>query len=270
MSKILRYTEYKQSEEKALEIVEMICNPQINESKKMSAFRTIAKKLSFDLKFNFGLVVTFGTGIKLMLPVVQSLINEGSFNFEMTEENLILLTITIASILYLEETSNKTGDEVNSQGEQSVVTKKDAQTMLEELKMRGIGQGIVKKFVSAFSTIGKFFKMLFRGTPYVINGLLDMFGYTALMVPCMNALSMFIGKYDITIENIAMNLFSLSVGVSALLAKQGVSWLVNKINKSLGLKKLGKDLEKPVEMRPFDIIDGETDNLEKSKLIKEQ
>ena len=86
----------------------------------------------------------------------------------------------------------------------------------------------------------------------------------------MNALSMFIGKYDITIENIAMNLFSLSVGVSALLAKQGVSWLVNKITKSLGLKKLGKDLEKPVEMRPFDIIDGETDNLDKSKLIKEQ
>ena len=50
----------------------------------------------------------------------------------------------------------------------------------------------------------------------------------------------------ITIENIAMNLFSLSVGVSALLAKQGVSWLVNKITKSLGLKKLGKDLERPV------------------------
>ena len=270
MSKVLKYAEYNQSEDKALEIIEMICKPQINESKEESAFKKISKKLSQDLKFNFGLVLTFGTGIKLMLPVVQSLINEGSFNFEMTEENLILLTITIASILYLEETSNKTGDEVNSQGEQSVVTKKDAQTMLEELKMRGIGQGIVKKFVSAFSTIGKFFKMLFRGTPYVINGLLDMFGYTALMVPCMNALSMFIGKYDITIENIAMNLFSLSVGVSALLAKQGVSWLVNKINKSLGLKKLGKDLEKPVEMRPFDIIDGETDNLEKSKLIKEQ
>ena len=45
---------------------------------------------------------------------------------------------------------------------------------------------------------------------------------------------------------------------------------VNKITKSLGLKKLGKDLERPVEMRPFDIIDGETDNLDKSKLIKEQ
>ena len=95
MSKILRYTEYKQSEEKALEIVEMICNPQMNESKKMSDFRTIAKKLSDDLKFNFGLVVSFGSGIKLMLPVVQGLINEGSFNFEMTEENLILLTSSL-------------------------------------------------------------------------------------------------------------------------------------------------------------------------------
>jgi len=136
--------------------------------------------------------------------------------------------------------------------------------------MRGVGQGIVKKFVSAFSTIGKFFKMLFRGTPYVINGLLDMFGYTSLMVPCMNAIAVFIGKYDVTLENIAMNLFSLGIGVSAILAKQGVTWLVNKISKSLGIKSLSKDLEKPVEMRPFDIIDGETDNLDKSKLIKEQ
>jgi hypothetical protein len=142
--------------------------------------------------------------------------------------------------------------------------------MLEELKMRGIGQGIVKKFVSALVAINKFFKMLFRGTPYVVNGLLDMFGYTALLLPCMNALSMFIGKYDITIENIAANLLSLGVGVGALLAKQGVAWLVKRLNNTLGIKDLGKDSTTPVEMRPFDIIDGETDNLDKSKLIKEQ
>jgi hypothetical protein len=112
--------------------------------------------------------------------------------------------------------------------------------------------------------------MLFRGTPYVINGLLDMFGYASLMVPCMNALSSFIGKYDMTIETISTNLLSLGVGVGALLAKQGVSWLVKSISKGLGIKKLGKDLEKPIEVRPFDIIDVETDNLERTKLIKEQ
>jgi hypothetical protein len=270
MSKILKYTEYNQSEEKASELIEMVCNPQMNESKEGDNFESISKKLSKDLKFNFGLIATFGTGIKMMLPVVSNFIKTGTFNFEMNQENLILLTITVAGIFYLEETSNKSGDEVNAQGKKSIVTKRDAQTMLEELKMRGVGQGIVKKFVSAFVSIGKFFKMLFRGTPYVINGLLDMFSYTSLMMPCMNAFSSFIGKYDITIENIGTNLLSLGIGVGALLAKQGVSWLVKKLNQSLNIKDLGKDLERPIGTRPYDIVDGETDNLDKLKLIKEQ
>lgn len=270
MSKILKYKDYSLSEERALELIQNICKPQVNESKSWSNFKSISSKLSKDIKFNFGLVATFGVGIKVMLPVISKFIQNGTFNFEMNEENLILLTITVVSIFYLEETANKAGDEVNADGEKSVVTKRDAQTMLEELKMRGIGQGIVKKFVSALSAISKFFKMLFRGTPYVVNGLLDMFGYTALMVPCMNALSSFIGKYDMTIETISANLLSLGVGVGALLAKQGVSWLVKNISKGLGIDNLGKDLEKPVEFRPFDIVDVEIDNLEKSKLIKEQ
>jgi hypothetical protein len=270
MSKILRYKDYSLSEERALELIQNICNPQMNESKLGDDFKSIASKLSKDLKFNFGLIATFGAGIKLMLPVVNSFIKNGTFNFELNQENLILLTITIVAIFYLEETANKAGDELNADGEKSIVTKKDAQTLLEELKMRGIGQGIVKKFVAAFGSISKFFKMLFRGTPYVINGLLDMFGYASLMVPCMNALSSFIGKYDMTIETISINLLSLGVGVGALLAKQGVSWLVKSISKGLGIKKLGKDLEKPIEVRPFDIIDVETDNLERTKLIKEQ
>ena len=270
MSKILKYKDYSLSEERALELIQNICKPQMNESKLWSNFESIAIKLSKDLKFNFGLVVTFGAGIKVMLPVVNRFIQNGTFNFEMNEENLILLTIAVVSIFYLEETANKAGDELNAEGEKSEVTKRDCQTMLEELKMRGIGQGIVKKFVSAFNAISKFFKMLFRGTPYVVNGLLDMFGYTALMVPCMNALSAFIGKYDMTIETIGANLLSLGVGVGALLAKQGVVWLVRSISHGLGIKGLGKDLEKPIEMRPFDIVDVETDTLDKSKLIKEQ
>lgn len=270
MSKILKYDEFKNYEEMASELVQNICNPQMNESKDGDNFNIIAKKLSKELKFNFGLVATFGFGIKMMMPVINGLIKNGSFSFEMSQENIVLLTITVASIFYLEQTSNKAGDEFNSEGKKSHVTKKDAQTLLEECKMRGIGQGIIKKFVNAFSAISKFFKIMFSKTPYVINGLLDMFGYTALMMPCMNAFSAFIGKYDITVENIGTNLLSLGVGIGALLTKQGVSWLVKKINKSLGIKNLGRDLEDPVELTPYDIIDVETDNLEKSKLIKEQ
>jgi hypothetical protein len=270
MSKILKWGEYRISEERAIEIIDLICSPVVNESNSDdNSFDVISKKLSKDLKFNIGLIFTFGAGIKLMMPVVNGLIKTGSFNFELNSENLILLTITVAAIIYLEETSNKAGDEVNQDGEKSIVTKRDVQTMLEELKMGGIGQGIVKKFANAFSSIALFFKNLFKKTPFVINGLLDMFAYTSLMLPCMNAISSFIGKYDITIDNLSTNLLSVGVGVGALMAKQGVSWLVNKLKKSLNIKGDTTNLDIPIEIRPYDIIDSDAE-IGNSKLIKEQ
>lgn len=272
MTKILKYSDYIVSEIRAEELIDNICKPYLNESKDDGEFESIAKKLSKDLKFNFKLILTFGTGIKMMIPVVQNLIKNQSLSFEMTQENLILLAITIAAIVYLEETSNQAGDEINKSGQKSLVTKSDAQSLLEELRMRGIGQGIVKKFASAFQSVGKFFKMLFRSTPYVVNGLLDMLGYTALLIPCMNALSAFIGKYDINLENLAANLLSLGVGVGTILAKQGVTWLVDKIKNSLNLNKVNPELENPNgrQLTIYDIIDTETDNVDRNKLIKEQ
>lgn len=271
MTKILKYSEYNQFENIPLEIINNICNPVINESIiENSVFDKIAKKLSKDLKFNFGLVFTFGTGIKMMIPIVNNLVENGTFNFELTEENIILLCITAVSITYLEETSNKVGNDINPDGDKSYVTKKDAQTMLEELKLRGIGQGLVKKFVNSFKSIGQFFKTLFRGTPYVINGLIDMFGYASFLIPCMNAISMFVGKYDINLDTICSNMMSIGIGVSSFVAKQGVSWLVNKLKNSLNIKNFGKSIDEPIEILPYNIVDGESDIKDSQKLIKEQ
>ena len=293
MVKILKFGDYNKSEDQAIEIIENICNPQINESNiDDSSIKSILKGLSRDLRFNYSLVFSFGTGIGFMYPIIENLIRNGSIKIEMTPENIVLLCITTLSITYLEETKNKVGDSKvvckdcegtglrNSDKEctsckgvgysESVVTKKDAQTMLEELRMRGVGNGIVKKFVSCFKSVGKFFKILFRGTPYVVTGLIDMFGYTALLLPSMNAISAFVGKYHITIDNLEANLLSVGVGVGSLLAKQGVNWLVNKLKKSLHIKGMNADMTTPTAVRSYDIIDNETNNLDSAKLIKEQ
>lgn len=267
MANILKFGDYSISEERALEMIDFICNPVISESSESNddfSFRTIAKKLSKDIKFNFGLVVTFGTGIGMMIPIVNRLIANGNLSFEPTQENIILLCITTFSVVYLEETSNKAGDAVNSDGKKSLVTKTDVQTMLEELRMRGLGQGIVKKFVSVFRAIGKFFKLFFRATPYVINGFLDMFGYTSLLLPCMNALAAYLGKYDLTIDTVTANLLTVGAGFTALVAKNGVNWLVHKLKKSLNIKDAGVEAEMPINQY------GLEGDLDKSKLIKEQ
>jgi hypothetical protein len=198
------------------------------------------------------------------------------------------------SITYLEEVKNRSGEEkivchdcdgtgsIDDEGDtdcktcvgkgyiESEVTKKDAQTMLEELKMRGIGNGIIRKFVSVFQSMGNFLKILFRGTPYVVTGLIDMFSYTALLIPTMNAIYALIGKYDLNLDTIIANLLSIGVGLGTIVAKQGVTWLINKLRKSLHLKGIGKDIDVPTAVRPYDIIDDGENDLDQSKLIKEQ
>jgi hypothetical protein len=286
MAKILKFNDYNVSEDRASEMIENICNPQINESAiDDSLIKKILKGLSKDLKFNYGLVFTFGTGIRFMYPIIENLIRNGSLKIEMTPENIVLLCVTALSITYLEESQNKAGDakiachcggddscpKCNGDGFiDSEVTKKDAQTMLEELKMRGIGNGIVKKFVDGFKSIGKFFSVLLKGTPYVVTGLIDMFGYTALLLPAMNAISAFVGKYDITVDTLSANLISMGIGVGTLVAKQGVTWLIDKLKKSLNIKGMNVKVDTPTAVRPYDIVDTEFDNLADNKLIKEQ
>ena len=141
--------------------------------------------------------------------------------------------------------------------------------MLEELKMRGVGNGIVKKYVEVTKAIGKFFQIVFRGTPYVIKSFVDMFAYSALLLPAMNAVAAAVGKYDLTVDTAVANLVSLGVGVGTFLGKQVVSYLIDRLKSTLHIKL--PSVEKNIQVMPHDIIDGETDTrkLKNNKLIKD-
>lgn len=267
--KILKFKDFD-NREQFFEIIENISNPMINENlMDNKLIQKILRKLSSDIKFNIKLVGTFGTGIGFMIPIVKNLIENSKLSIDLNEENIILLCITIISISYLEETKNNTGEEINSDGEKSIVTRRDAQTMLSELKMRGIGNGIVKKFVNVFTSIKNFFKMILKGTPYIIDGLFDMFAYTSIMMPCMNAMLLFIGKYDMTLDNIAANLLSVGAAGTALISKQGINWLMSKIKDVLKIKDIQiPDKDHETIINPYQIIDSSEDGVE--NLIKER
>ncbi len=301
MSKIMRFEEFRDPEVMAEEFFEVMFNQSINESSiDEPQVKDILKKLAVDLKFNTRLVFTFGTGITAMYGVIDNLIKNGNIKMEMSPENIILVALTAISITYLEESDNKPGDErivcgdcdgmgfkkhsdeddededdeecpsCNGTGYlKSVVTKKDAQTMLEELKMRGVGNGIVKKYVEVTKAIGKFFQIVFRGTPYVIKSFVDMFAYSALLLPAMNAVAAAVGKYDLTVDTAVANLVSLGVGVGTFLGKQVVSYLIDRLKSTLHIKL--PSVEKNIQVMPHDIIDGETDTrkLKNNKLIKD-
>ena len=259
--KILRYTDYSNSSEMANFLISNLENPIINESLDESYVRKMLKGFSNDLKFNIGLIFTFGTGISAMVPVVQNLIKNGNLKIDPSLENIVLLSLTTMAILYLEETKNKVGDvevdcpDCKSNGcekckngkVKSRVTRSDAQTLLEELKMRGIGNGIVKKFVSVFKSVGNLIRTLFRNSKYPVKGLLEMFGYTALLIPVMNAINTLVGKYDLTPDNIIGNFLAIGASITTLVAKNSIDFLISKLKNKFQLK-LPKDIEieKPV------------------------
>jgi len=279
--KVLTYNQYRIAED----LCEFIANPIINESdNKDSQINGVLKKLSQDLKFNYGLVFTFGVGVRVMYPIVEGLITNGTLNVEPTMENIILVSIAALTITYLEESKNKAGDsEVPCDCKdklkncdicggtgmvKSIVTKQDARTILEELKLRGIGNGIIKKMVECFKFLGSIFKSLFRNTPYVVNGLIDMLAYTSILIPAMNGISAIVGKYDLTIDTLIGNAAAISLGIMTFLTKYGFDWLVKKFKNKFGFDT--KNLDVPTVVKPFDIIDTEDDNLGDNKLIKEQ
>lgn len=297
MKRVLSFKEHQKSIKMAEELIEMIISPKVNESEETETvnknqINKIAQNLANDLKFNFGLVATFGTGIRAMYPVVDNLIKNSTLKIEATQENIVLLTITALCITYLEERNNREGSKEivchdcngnsvkNSKDEatcatcngvgsiKSEVTKQDTDTLLAELKLRGIGDGIVKKVISCFRSIGNIFKIIFKNTPYVINGFIDMFGYNSLLIPSMNAISALIGQYHFDINNLAMNLLSVGLGVGTFLAKGGFNYLVNKLKDKYNLK-INPDLEDSIVTKSIDINDGEN-SIEDQNLIKEQ
>jgi len=305
MRKILKWEEYEKSAKIWEDFAKLLVDGNIKESKdenKVTELEIvkITKQLSKDLRFNYGLIFTFGAGIQAMYPIVLHLIKNSNLNVELTTETVVLMTIAAISVAYLEINKNKSGsaeiicsicngsgtvtssevqnleevDEVESchhcHGEgkiQSLVTKADAQTMLEELKLKGVGDGIIRKLSNCLVWIGEFVKTAFKGVHYAISSLIDLFGYTAILIPTMNAISALINQNFWTLDNlpqiISGNLLSFGVGIIALLVKRGYDNLANKLSEFIN-----KGFKKRLPNKTID-TSWENDNLDDQDIIKE-
>jgi hypothetical protein len=281
--KIANYRQYQIAER----LVNLIVNPPINESENEdsnileSRIFTILRKLQSDLKFNTSLILTFGVGVKVMYPIVEGLIKNGTLQIELSTENIVLISLAALTITYLEESKNSAGkSEVPCDCQKktidceicggvgiikSTATRDDARTILEELKLRGIGNRIIEKMVQCFTFLGSILKILFKNSPYVITGLIDILIYTNLLVPVMNALSVIINQESFTMDSFLGNASAIALGITLFLAKYGFEWLVSRFKKAFGF-----DPKNTPATKPVDIVDKESENLGKNKLIKEQ
>lgn len=246
---------------------DLIVDPDKDEEdlNKSTPYKRIEKKVLSDLKLDTKLVFTFGSGIGALYPVVQEMMKNLSISgVTMTHETTVLLTIACITIVYLEEKKYKTPEE-----EEKLT--KDSKSMLEELRMRGIGDGIVKKVMKSIESIKNVFSVVAKHLGAMIGGVIDMFGYTAILIPIMNAVLWVIGKYDMSVDAVIQNFFSLGMGIASRIAKHGLVELITKLKGVISNKtkeEIIDELETPVIQRFSDIRD--KDSEQEGDLIKEQ
>lgn len=223
-----------------------------------SDYKKVEKKIVSDLKLNSRLIGTFGTGIGAFYPVVNSLMANMGSNIELTDETIVLATICAITIIFLEEKKFEKGSE-----EEQML--KDSKSMLEELKMKGVGNGIIKKIVKALKSTFNIFSIITKHIGVVVNGFTDMFAYTSMLIPVMNAINWIIDKYEFTPDTLVQNFVGLAIGVTTIAAKHSIinifDKLKDKFKDKFNFSK--KEIIKDIEENEIDNLD-----LTKAKEIK--
>lgn len=235
---ILKFSEYSNSTINIVDFFANSLNTRINESQNED-YESISKKLSKDLKLNLSSVTKFGVAITAFYPIVTKLINNSQIKVEDPIEASVLLTICAFSIIHSDDAKLSEDDKFK--------LKNQCKSMLEELKLRGIGNGIVKKIIACIRSIFKLFKIIAKHMGSVVVNILDMFAFTTLLLPILNAIMACIGKYSLTIDTLSGNLLSIGVGVGTLVVKNIVINTLKKLNKSDKAKEIIGDTSHDVK-----------------------
>ena len=240
MTRVYRFEELCKFEEMALDMINSF-DSFIKESKE-PRYKQIAKKILNDLHLSINSTGIYGAGVALFYPIVSKLIQNTRIENIGSPENIVLATICAASILYLEDKKYRDKKE-------QYKIEKDSKSMLEELKLKGIGNGIIKKIVKAFLAIKNIFTTITRQIGPTISGFIDMFAYVSLLVPIMNGIFYIIGKYDLNLDTIVQNFMGLAIGVGTIIAKHGIIDIVKRLKgkfKKINKKKLIDTIQTPV------------------------
>jgi hypothetical protein len=211
-------------------IEDFLNNPLITES---LSDNELIDKIKNDLKINLSFVGTFGFSIKGLYPVVEGLMKNSSV--EITSETIIMMILASLSVIYLEEAKGKNKYKV-SVLEQEQLTK-ETKSLLTELKLRGVGNGLVKKLVKVLDSITNLFKLIGKHTGVVVENTIDMFAYTALLIPILNGVSYIVGAYDMNLDTLSNNLIGLGIGIVTIIAKHGIKTILKKLGVSKDIKK---------------------------------
>jgi len=217
MNNILKFSDYQNWQEIAYNFLNEIDSEILHESGEENHLSDVIKSILNKFGFNMSLVLTFGTGVKLMYPIVFKLIENMELEIRPSQEDIVLLCITMLSIIYLENNRNPP------------IPAEDIKHKLNaEIQMKfGNPRILIDKLIKCFQSIFLFIKKFQKLFGVALNNIIDMFAYTAILQPVMNAISSLVGTYHITPENLSGNLISLATGVATISGKTILDFIKN-------------------------------------------
>ncbi len=168
--------------------------------------KDMLRDLVNDLKLAPKLIFTFGSGITAFYGPIKELLDSGGLNI--SEENIILLILTSLCLLTGQPDIKKLVDKVKEEGLYS--TLKGVNDFISETK--NLLNSVIK------NTLG------------VSHSLLDILGFTFLLVPTMGTLSKLINEYGLTIGNVKTLFTGLLLSVATYSVKAVINKVKNKFN----------------------------------------
>jgi len=164
------------------------------------------KELIDDLKLAPKLIFTFGSGITAFYGPIKELLNSGGLNI--SDENIILLILTSLCLL--------TGQP-------------DVKKLVSKVKEEGLYSTLkgVNDFISETKDL---LNSVIKNTLGVSHSLLDILGFTFLLVPTMDTLSKLINDYGLTIGNVKTLFTGLLLSVATYSVKTVINKVKNKFN----------------------------------------
>lgn len=168
--------------------------------------KDMLRDLVNDLKLAPRLIFTFGSGITAFYGPIKELLNGGGLNI--SDENIILLILTSLCLLTGQPDVKKLVSKVKEEGLYS--TLKGVNDFISETKE--LLNGVIK------NTLG------------VSHSLLDILGFTFLLVPTMDTLSKLINDYGLTIGNVKTLFSGLLLSIATYSVKAVINKVKNKFN----------------------------------------
>lgn len=295
-----KFDEYTLGREMALEFFNNLDTP-MNESVEKEEYERIQDEeiqkfksgVKGDIKLNFNLIGTFGAGIGALYPMVDSLISKTTPNID--TRTVVLLTMAAVYLIVLEEKGHVRKEDDGNRKQMIAEMK----AILSELQLAGFPNAntgsksgsdspVLSRVVECLKAAKKIFFAVVRAVGRIgltdtadfamragaalRTGMVDMIGYTMMLVPVMNGINAIIGIYKMDASSFLMNLSMFVAGIGALIAKHGLGFLMRRLKDFMKipdkekerLKKEVEDIEAPLIKKVGDIDD------EGHDLIKEQ